>query len=222
MRLTYLVQRTNNLKVKIMSYFRKQCNYMKLKNKNFTIISNNCWGGDVYQMYGLEYTSPTIGLYLYESDYIKFVADLEKYLAQDLIFIQPEESRFYSKLCQEFGTEKLGFPIAQILDVEIMFLHYKSIDEAREKWERRKKRINRSNILFKLSDRTDCNEEIIRAFCALPYENKICFTKKEYPDLVCAVYVDELNNLRNGMTEKDCTLKYIDITDLLNHMTMIM
>lgn len=218
MQLTYLMRRANNLKVKIISYFRKRCNYMKLKNKNFTIISNNCWGGDVYQMYGLEYTSPTIGLYLYESDYVKFVANLEKYLSQELTFIQPEQSRFYVKLCQEFGAEKLGFPIAKILDVEIMFLHYKSIDEAKKKWERRKKRINYSNILFKLSDRTDCNEDIIRAFCDLPYKNKICFTKKEYPDLECTVFVDALNNLPNGITEKDSTLKHIDITDLLNHM----
>lgn len=169
-------------------------------------------------MYGLQYTSPTIGLYLYESDYIKFVADLEKYLSHELIFIQPKESRFYAKLCQEFGTENLFFPIGQISDVEIMFLHYNSIDEAKKKWERRKKRINYSDILFKLSDRTDCNEDIIRAFCALPYKNKICFTKKEYPDLECTVCVDELNNLPNGITEKDSTLKHIDITDLLNNM----
>lgn len=218
MQFTYLMRRAANVNVKIISYFKKRYNYMKLKNKNFTIISNNCWGGDVYQMYGLEYTSPTIGLYLYESDYIKFVSDLEKYLSYELIFIQPKQSKFYDKLCLEFGPEKLDFPIAQILDVEIMFLHYKKSDEAKKKWDRRKKRINYSNILFKLSDRTDCNEDIIRTFCALPYKNKICFTKKEYPDLECTVCVDELNNLPNGITEKDSTLKYIDITDLLNNM----
>ena len=30
----------------------------KLKNKDFTIISNNCWGGMIYEVYGLQKTSP--------------------------------------------------------------------------------------------------------------------------------------------------------------------
>lgn len=215
---TKVKQKLKNLKVKISLFLKKKYYYAHLKNKSFTIISNNCWGGDVYQMYGLKYLSPTVGLYLYESDYIKFISDLKKYLSQELVFIKPNESKFYPKLCEEFGCEKLLFPIAKILDIEVMFLHYDDEEEARQKWERRKKRINYSNILFKLSDRTDCNEQIIRTFCSLPYKNKICFTKKEYPDLECAVCVETLNNLPNGITEKDCTLKKINITRLLDNM----
>ena len=36
-----------------------------LKNKSFSIISNNCWGGIVYDIFGLQYRSPTIGCYFF-------------------------------------------------------------------------------------------------------------------------------------------------------------
>ena len=35
----------------------------KLNNTDFSIISNNCWGGSVYRHYGIPYLSPTVGLY---------------------------------------------------------------------------------------------------------------------------------------------------------------
>ena len=45
----------------------------KLKERDFTIISNNCWGGICYEYYGLQKLSPTVGLYFFSEDYIKFV-----------------------------------------------------------------------------------------------------------------------------------------------------
>lgn len=44
----------------------------KLTNTDFSIISNNCWGGHVYRRYGLPYTSPTVGMYFFSEDYINF------------------------------------------------------------------------------------------------------------------------------------------------------
>lgn len=45
----------------------------KLKSKDFSIISNNCFAGIVYQHLGLQYNTPTIGLYFYPDEYIKFL-----------------------------------------------------------------------------------------------------------------------------------------------------
>lgn len=167
-------------------------------------------------MFGLEYKTPTIGLYFYESDYVKFVSDIRKYLSEDLVFIKPSESRFYRKLVEEFGEEKLVFPIAKILDIEVMFLHYKDKIEALEKWNRRKERINYEKILYKFSDRTDSSEEIVRKFSQLDLPNKICFIKEKYEN-VDGIVVKELKELPSGITEKDCTMKYIDIKSVLNN-----
>lgn len=65
-----------------------------LKNTKFTIISNNCWGGMIYESYNLQKQSPTVGLYFMSNDYIKFVSDLRGYLKKDLHFISASDSKW--------------------------------------------------------------------------------------------------------------------------------
>lgn len=60
------------------------------------------------------------------------------------------------------GTN-LIYPIGKLgNDVEIHFLHYKSETEAQEKWNRRLKRMNFNNILFKFSDNDMSNLKLIK------------------------------------------------------------
>ena len=210
-----LKQKSLNMLIKLKNRIQILNNRKGLKFKDFTIISNNCWGGDVYKMFGLKYRSPTIGLFFYESDYVKFVSDIKKYLSAELIFITPKESRFYSKLMEEFGEKKLEFPIARLLDIEVMFLHYNSREEALIKWNRRRKRVNYERILYKLSDRTDFSEEIAKIFSNMDLPNKVCFIKEKYSG-VEGIVVEELNALPIGVSEKDCTMKYINIKKLIN------
>ena len=61
------------------SYRRK-----KLKIKNPTIISNNCWAGIVSQYLGIKYYTPTIGLYFFSEEYIKFLERFDYYIKQKL------------------------------------------------------------------------------------------------------------------------------------------
>ena len=65
-------------------------------------------------------------------DYIKFIYNLKKYIDTDLSFIKVEESKYKDYL------KKLNYnsPIGKIDDVEIMFLHYSSEAEAKEKWDK--------------------------------------------------------------------------------------
>lgn len=70
------------LRLKVLKYRRELfANYRnkKLTNKDFTIISNNCWGGMLYESYNLPKQSPTVGLFFFAEDYIKFLKDLKKY-----------------------------------------------------------------------------------------------------------------------------------------------
>lgn len=148
----------------------------KLSDTDFTIISNNCWGGHVYRWFAIEYKSPTIGLYFFSDEYVRFVSKLDYYLGCDLSFIPIEESKYYSILLARNTT----CPIGKLDDVEIVFLHYKSNEEAYEKWNRRKARINRNHLLFKMSEQNLCSIEALKAFDSLPYKGKICFTTKKY------------------------------------------
>ena len=49
----------------------------KLKNKTMTIISNNCFAGVTYEYLDLPYFSPTIGLYFFAPEYIKFIYNIK-------------------------------------------------------------------------------------------------------------------------------------------------
>ncbi|MBI1343054.1 MAG: DUF1919 domain-containing protein [Terrimonas sp.] len=149
-----------------------------LKQKDFSIISNNCWGGFVYQYYDMPYASPFAGLYLFAPDYIKMLRDLKTYLSEKLIFINPMESR-YAALADASG--ELGkYPVGLLGDIEIHFLHYKDPAEAEDKWVRRVKRINYDNLIVKFSDRDGCTENLIAEFAKMDYKRKVCITVKKY------------------------------------------
>ncbi len=186
-----------------------------MNNKNFTIISNNCWGGFIYQMFGLKYNTPTIGLFIMERDYLKFCSDLEHYCNCELVFIKPEESKYYNELTDN-GKNPITYPVARLLDIDVFFMHYKTEEEAYEKWTRRCKRINYSSLLLKMSQRNDCDESTVNNFLNIKHKNKICFTAEKF-DLPCTVYVPELKDLnRYGGDETEATLKYVDIYKVLN------
>jgi uncharacterized protein (DUF1919 family) len=154
-----------------------------LKRTDFSIISNNCWGGFVYQYYGLPYRTPFIGLFLFPSDYLKLLQNLRHYLDQDLVFIGPDQTRYRDDLIK---WNRLGaYPIGRLDDIEIHFQHFTSDREAREKWTRRLSRLNAENLIVKFCDRDGCTRADIALFDALPYERKICMTAKAYPYTSC-------------------------------------
>lgn len=159
---------------------RKDLRRAFLRNRDFTVISNNCFGGFVYQRYALPYRTPTAGLFFMPDDYLKLLGDPRRYFAAPLRFIDPLQARCAAALGAAdpaYGS----YPVARLLDVEIYFMHYATPEEAREKWTRRCARINWDNLLVKFCDQNGATEEQIRAFDQLPYPHKVCFTARAYP-----------------------------------------
>ncbi|MFD2244916.1 DUF1919 domain-containing protein [Pontibacter ruber] len=146
----------------------------RLKNKDFAIVSNNCWGGGVYQVLRLPYNTPFVGLYINAPCYIKLLKNFEFYLNCELEFTNA--SRYGQHQSKKYPVGFLNN------EVEIHFLHYKSEKEAFEKWNRRKKKLPKdiNSIFFKFDDRDHCTPELIKDFHALPYKNLISFTKTKY------------------------------------------
>lgn len=149
-----------------------------LLNKDFTIISNNCFAGLTYEYLNLPYNSPTIGLYIFAKDYIKFIYDLKYYLGIELKELKPANSKYYNELLK-LGQEDSVMGILD--DVEIVFLHYKSFEDAKDKWTRRCERVNFDNIIYKFNDQNLCTINELEAFHRFNAKNKICFTAKKYP-----------------------------------------
>ncbi len=156
----------------------------KLNNPNFTILSNNCWGGHVYRYFGLPYQSPTIGVYFFAEDYLRFVKNYTYYLKLPLKFIPLEESVHREALKDR---NEINVPIGKLDDIEIIFLHYKTQDEAFEKWTRRVSRINWNNIFIKNSAQNGCTEEMVDEFDNIESSSKLIFVGKKLPGVQSAV-----------------------------------
>lgn len=139
------------------------------KNKEFVIICDNCWGGEIYQRLGLQYNTPFIGLFIFGEDYLKLLENLDHYLNQKLTF--SKESKWIN--------HALKYPIGLLDDIEIHFMHYIDEDSAQSNWTRRLERMNRvkdkDNYFFKICDRDLTNTDMILRFHKLPYKNKISF-----------------------------------------------
>ena len=177
------------LRLKVLKFWRLGlANHRKkhLKSTDFTIISNNCWGGMIYESYNLPKESPTVGMFFIAKDYIEFLSDLKGYVNGKLTFIKPEESR-WKDMPQVSGDKRFGsYPIGVLSNgknlIEIFFLHYHSEQEAKEKWERRVQRINWNKLLVKFNDQNGCSEAEVNKFMETPFKNKVFFTCKHWPN----------------------------------------
>lgn len=202
----------HKIKIKTMPLFAPM-RRKKINNTDFTIISNNCWGGICYEYFGLKKNSPTVGCYFYAEDYIKFILRLEYYLNQEMVMITSEQSKHYLSLQSK---QQLDVPIGKIDDIEIVFLHYKEPNIALEKWNRRVKRVNFNNIILKFSFMNECNDELISEFQAISGVKKVLFIggkKKQSTEEV--IYLPEYDNsdIKNDTFYWD---KHIDVYELIN------
>lgn len=152
----------------------KELKRLRLKNMNPTIISSNCNGEFVYYDMKLKFLSPTINLSFDMNDYVKFLSNLRWYLEQEIT---------------PYKDERFDYPTGMLGDIEIRFNHYKTFEEGVKKWEERKKRINWDNLFIFGIDGDDCTYESIKKFDSLPYENKVIFTHKNYPEFKSAYYI---------------------------------
>ena len=154
-------------------------NREKLRNVDFSLISSNCNGAFILHDLGQRFNSPTVNLFLYPKEFIKLLKNLKYYMNLELKFIKEE------------GIE---YPIGILDDVKIYFMHYKSNEEANQKWESRKQRINYDNLFIMMTDRDGCSYEDLKQFDLLDYENKVVFVHKEYPEIKSSFYIKGYEN----------------------------
>lgn len=151
-----------------------------ISQKKFTIISANCWGGRVYEDLNLPYATPTVGLFFHGPCFVEFIKDLRNNINQELTFVEVSK---YVKANKNRSNNN-EYPIGKLgSSIEIHFLHYSNSNEASEKWNTRKKRINWDNLYYVCTDRDEMTEELMRTFNTLKLKNKLMFTAKRYPNL---------------------------------------
>lgn len=161
------------------------------RNRSFTIISNNCWGGGIYKDLNLGYRSPTVGLFFYAPCYIEFLENFDSIIEHDLQFVSKSKYDISNKYREDKNSY---YPIGVLDQIEIHFLHYRSEEDAFNKWNYRKARINKNNLFVKFCDRDLCNTDLIKRFDALNFPNKIFFSSKKLPEIKSAIYLPVYKN----------------------------
>lgn len=154
--------------------------YLSLLENPVTILSNDCWGGLVYNLLGLQFSSPLINTLWAEDSYFEFIQDPFFYLEQPL------------RMEREGIPRKNVFPLGRLGEgtrsVEVQFLHEPSFEVAAKKWNERKKRIHRERIFVKAAIGGDNprREEYLSIFEQIPYD-KLCLYSGE-TDIKDVVY----------------------------------
>lgn len=152
---------------------------LRLKNKSMTVFSSNCNGAYMLHDLGCPFNSPTVNLYFLPEHFLKFVSDPQKYLCAEM---------------KEVRLPDVDYPVGQIEDIQLFLMHYDSFAEAKAAWERRARRVDLTNVFLIMTDKNDCTYEHIKQFDELPYEHKVIFTHKEYPEFSSAYYIPGFEN----------------------------
>lgn len=187
-----------------------------LKDKNFVIVSDNCWGGSLYQWYKRPYNSPFIGLRIYGDCYLKLLSNFDFYLKQNITFIKKSK----------YPDREIVYPLGLLGDIEIHFTHYKTEAEVLKKWRRRTDRmleeINKDNYFFKMCTAVSADVKDLEKFHELPFKNKISFSSNKL-DTVKSNYHIKVNQhhgkdktkLPNGKKLFKLTFLYFDLNKWL-------
>ena len=146
----------------------------RLNNNNPTIIANNCNGTFIYKDLRLKFNSPTINLFFSIEDFIKFLENMDNYLKSEL---------------REDLDSGRDYPVGILDDIKINFMHYKTFNEAKEKWYERIDRINMNNLYIIMNEGRGSNYQLLERFNKLPYAHKIMFTHVPYPEFESAFYI---------------------------------
>jgi uncharacterized protein (DUF1919 family) len=153
--MTYLSKITGSRKIR--NYFVRK----RLSEFEFSVFSNNCCGGVFLHDANKRFNTPTVNLATNGDGFIKFLSNPES---------------FYSGEFEERVVKK-PFPVGVLNGMCVSFVHYKTLEEGKEKWKERAKRVLNDHIYVIATGHngmeTPHNMEL---FDQLPYKHKVMFT----------------------------------------------
>ena len=90
---------------------KRRIRYIRLKEKDISIITNNCLGGKLAHDFGLMLNSPVVNMQMIPEDFVQFCGNLDFYLKKQL-----EEVKEINEDCKEkfrsVGGGEIEFPVA--------------------------------------------------------------------------------------------------------------
>lgn len=149
-----------------------------VRQKDVTVISQNCIGGVLTHDLGQAFRSPTVNLFLPAGDFIRFVLGLEHYLNAELKLIWGEE-----------------YPIGILDDIQLHFVHYDTCRQAREAWQRRKQRVDLNRLLVLSTDRDGFEEALFEQWKTIVYPKLLFTACQQYAEHEDVLYFPKYSKL---------------------------
>jgi uncharacterized protein (DUF1919 family) len=187
-----------------------------LEHREFTVLSNDCWGQALYEGYGLPCQTPLMGAGMYADCFLRFLGNIEGYLRSSLRFVAETRYAALGRIRSQRAAQNGLWPIAVLGDdVEVHFLHFRTEDDSRRSWEAGCERLNLKRIAVKFSaDKDGATPEHIGRFAAMPFERKLLISRQSLPGIACAVQTP--NYVTNGAVMFRRSVRYFDCTHWLN------
>ena len=136
-----------------------------------SILCNNCWGGICAHSLGIEFCSPTKNLWIPEHRFIPFLGHLRYYLSLDPVMVEWVDAMS----C----FDKPRVPKLMVGDIPLYCNHDTDPEEAIEKWQSRKKKVNYENIVAVFITETPKWETLFyqiegidKKYCLVPWESR--------------------------------------------------
>ena len=158
--------------MKWLSKYKKMVLRRMLADRRFCIISNDCWGGEVYRKLDVQYNTPFVGLFVMAPCYIQLLNDL-RVIKQEMRFVSSSKYSECNTLREELNN---SYPIGVLPgDIEIHFQHYGSEEKALGTWRRRLGRMNWENLCVKFDAGKDlATAAHVKEFGQLDFSTKLC------------------------------------------------
>lgn len=161
------------------SFLKIKAHNQKLESSTISLIASNCNGALILHELDIRFNSPFVNLWIKPKDFIRLLKNFDGYMTKEL---------------SETTEDGIDYPVGKLGDVTIYFQHYDSFEQAKEKWNERKTRINKDNLFVLFTDRDGCTYEDLVEYDSLPY-NKVVFTNKPYPEIKSSFYIKGFENL---------------------------
>ena len=146
----------------------------KLKNKDISILCQNCIGGVMLHDLGLQFQTPTINLYMSFGDFVVFLEHLNVFLGQEITFVNSERKYPKGVLFYDDNYERKS--------ISLYFPHDKDYEKINCDWQRRSKRVNYKNIYIIATDRDGLTTDLLERFSELTFIHKILLSSKPYKE----------------------------------------
>jgi uncharacterized protein (DUF1919 family) len=187
-----------------------------LEDREFTVLSNDCWGQALYEGYGMPCLTPLVGAGMYADCFLRFLGNIEGYLRSPLRFVAETRYAALGRIRSQRAAQNGLWPIAVLGDdVEVHFLHFRTEDESRRSWDAGCERLHLKRIAVKFSaDKDGATQDHIERFAAMPFARKLLLSRQSLPGIACAVRTP--NYVVNGAVMFRRSVKYFDCTHWLN------